>query len=246
MLASALGCSLVPIVICIAAGSAIRDRSGWPGADMLVGFGLLSGALSILAATTRISVSWLMVCWRQQIAAPPSVVQKMTVVVQTIGALELGHQLVAACLGDQDGGSGGVLLELLPQPVNVRLERVRGDTGIVTPDLLQQRLARYRALTGAVEIAQDRRFLSREPDFIALLIEQDLRTGLERVRPDREHGVLARFMLPQLGTDAREQHREAEGLGDVVVGAGFEPENGVGIGVVSSQHDDRCLEAVLA
>jgi putative tryptophan/tyrosine transport system substrate-binding protein len=32
----------------------------------------------------------------------------------------------------------------------VRLERVRGDTGIVTPDLLQQRLARYRALTGAV------------------------------------------------------------------------------------------------
>src|SRR5215510_10319753 len=88
-------------------------------------------------------------------------------------ALELGHQLVAACLGDQDGGSGGVLLELLPQPINVRLERVRGDTGIVTPDLLQQGLARYRALTGAVEIAQDRRFLFREPDFVALLIEQD-------------------------------------------------------------------------
>src|SRR5262245_30215837 len=61
----------------------------------------------------------------------------------------LGHQFVAACLGDQDGGSGGVLLELLPQPINVRLERVSGDTGIVTPDLLQQRLARYRALTGA-------------------------------------------------------------------------------------------------
>ena len=83
-------------------------------------------------------------------------------------ALELGHQLVAACLGDQNSGSGGVLLELLPQPVDVRLERVRGDTGVVTPDLLQQRLARYRALTGAVEIAQDRRFLFREPDFVAL------------------------------------------------------------------------------
>ena len=38
---------------------------------------------------------------------------------------ELGHQLVAACLGDQDGGSSGVLLELLPQPVDVRLERGR-------------------------------------------------------------------------------------------------------------------------
>ena len=35
--------------------------------------------------------------------------------------MELGHQLVAACLGDQDGGSGGILLELLPQPINVRL-----------------------------------------------------------------------------------------------------------------------------
>ena len=86
-------------------------------------------------------------------------------------ALELGHQLVAACLGVQDGRSGGVLLELLPQPINVRLERVRGDTGIVTPDLLQQRLARYRALIGPVEIAQYRRFLFREPDFVALLIE---------------------------------------------------------------------------
>ena len=27
---------------------------------------------------------------------------------------ELGHQLVAACLGDQDGGKGGVILDLLP------------------------------------------------------------------------------------------------------------------------------------
>src|SRR5262245_14458688 len=108
----------------------------------------------------------------------------------------LGHQFVAACLGDQDGGSGGVLLELLPQPINVRLERVSGDTGIVTPDLLQQRLARYRALTGAVEIAQDRRFLFREPAFVALLIEQDHRTELDRVRPGRRHGGLAGFSVP--------------------------------------------------
>src|SRR6195256_5842271 len=56
-----LACALIPIVACIVAGSAVgRGRSRWPGADMLVGFGLLTGALAILAATTRIPLSWLM------------------------------------------------------------------------------------------------------------------------------------------------------------------------------------------
>src|SRR5258708_35806204 len=36
------------------------------------------------------------------------------------------------------------------------------------------------------------------------------------------------------------------GLGHVVVGTGFEPEDGVGIRIVPGQHDDRRLEAVLA
>ena len=62
MLASAFACSLVPIMVFIAAGSATRGRLSWPGADMLVGFGLLSSALSILAVTTRIPLSWLMTC----------------------------------------------------------------------------------------------------------------------------------------------------------------------------------------
>src|ERR1700716_250322 len=56
-----LACALIPIVACIVAGSAVRrGRSDWPGADMLVGFGLLTGALTILAVTTRIPLSWLM------------------------------------------------------------------------------------------------------------------------------------------------------------------------------------------
>ncbi len=54
------------------------------------------------------------------------------------------------------------------------------------------------------------------------------------------------FVLAQLRADAREQDREAERLGDVVVRARFEPENRVGIGVVPGQHDDRRLETVLA
>src|ERR1700730_7634624 len=59
----ALVSTLIPIVACIVAGSAVRrGQLGWPGADMLVGFGLLTGALSILAVTTRIPLSWLMTC----------------------------------------------------------------------------------------------------------------------------------------------------------------------------------------
>src|SRR6267378_5061807 len=57
----ALLCTLLPIVACIVAGSAVgRGRSRCPGADMLVGFGLLTAALAVLAVTTRIPLSWLM------------------------------------------------------------------------------------------------------------------------------------------------------------------------------------------
>ena len=73
----------------------------------------------------------------------------------------LGHQFVAACLGDQDGGSGGVLLELLPQPINVRLERVSGDTGIVTPDLLQQRPLFWLISASMARLSQVRAFLAQ-------------------------------------------------------------------------------------
>lgn len=57
----ALLCALIPIIACIAAGSAIgRGRLRWPGADMLVGFGVLSSALTFFAVTTSIPLSWLM------------------------------------------------------------------------------------------------------------------------------------------------------------------------------------------
>jgi hypothetical protein len=56
-----LACALLPIVVCIGAGAGIgRGRSRWPGADMLVGFGLVGTALTILAVTTRIPLSRLM------------------------------------------------------------------------------------------------------------------------------------------------------------------------------------------
>jgi hypothetical protein len=56
-----LACALVPLLVCVAAGSAIGNRFRQPGADMLVGFGLLTGLLAILAVTTRAPLSWLAV-----------------------------------------------------------------------------------------------------------------------------------------------------------------------------------------
>src|SRR3954447_20595510 len=56
-----LVCTLIPVAACMVAGAAVRrDRSDWPGSDMLAGFGLLTGALAGLAIVTRIPLSWLM------------------------------------------------------------------------------------------------------------------------------------------------------------------------------------------
>ena len=61
-LSSALASAAVPIVICMAAGSAVgRGDNRWPGADMLVGFGLLGGALTVLAVATPVPLSGLMI-----------------------------------------------------------------------------------------------------------------------------------------------------------------------------------------
>src|SRR5215216_1452408 len=84
------------------------------------------------------------------------------------------HQLVAAGVGDKDRRVGRIALDLLPQAVNVRLERMCGHAGIVAPDFLQQDLARDRALAGAVQITQDCRLFLGEPDLAAFRIEQKL------------------------------------------------------------------------
>ena len=62
ILASAIASAAVPIVICMAAGSALgRGDNRWPGADMLVGFGLLGGALTVLAVAMPVPLSGLMI-----------------------------------------------------------------------------------------------------------------------------------------------------------------------------------------
>jgi hypothetical protein len=56
-----LVCAVIPAVACIAAGSLWgRGPQRWPGADLLVGFGVLATALAMLAVTTPVPLSWLM------------------------------------------------------------------------------------------------------------------------------------------------------------------------------------------
>src|SRR5690242_13479123 len=69
----------------------------------------------------------------------------------------LWQQLVAAGVGHQQLRIGGVAFDLLAQPVDVRLQRVRRHIGVVAPDLAQENLARHRLRAGAIEEAQDRR-----------------------------------------------------------------------------------------
>src|SRR5262249_2261896 len=102
------------------------------------------------------------------------------------------------------------------------------------------------ALAGTIEIFEDRRLLLGESDLAAAAVDQQFRGWLESVGTDGEDGVLALLVLPELGADARKQHAELERLGDVVVGASFKTENGVGIGGLPGQHDDGTLEPTTA
>ena len=68
------------------------------------------------------------------------------------------------------------------------LERVGGDTRIVTPDLFEKHIAGDDLLVGAVEIADDRGFLLGQPDLAALVVEQQFLARLEGVGTDGEGG----------------------------------------------------------
>ena len=131
------------------------------------------------------------------------------------------HELIAAALGDKKLRLGRIVLDLLPQTINMRLQRVRGHVGVIAPDVLEQRLARDRLLFGAMEVAQDRGFFLGQPQFDALLVDKVLRSGPKGVRADLKLRVLARFILPKLRADAGKQHHEPERLADIIVGPGI-------------------------
>ncbi len=125
-------------------------------------------------------------------------------------------------------------------------QRVRRHAGIVAPHFRQQLLAGDRLAAGAIEVLQDVGFLFGQARLLLPLVDQHLQRRLELVGPDAEGGVLRRLVRAHLGADARQQHCKAERLGDIVVGAGVEAEDLVGIRDLAGQHDDGRGQAALA
>src|SRR6266481_5744476 len=123
-------------------------------------------------------------------------------------------EFVPTTFGDQDGWIRDVGFDFLSQSVNVCLEGVGADEGIVAPNLLQQDLSRHRALTGAIKEAQDRGFLLGEAVLVTFGVDELLRPRPECAWADCEYRIFARFVLSQLGTNPREQHRELKRLDD--------------------------------
>src|SRR5258705_10465676 len=116
----------------------------------------------------------------------------------------------------------------------------------MTPYVLHTRSALSRALGGAIQEPEDRGFLFRQPHFPGVGAGQHLGTRPETIGTDRKHRVLAGFMLAELRPDPRQQHREAKWLCHIIIGAGFEPKDGVRISIVAGEHDDGSLEPALA
>src|SRR3546814_1396660 len=82
----------------------------------------------------------------------------------------------------------------------VGLQRVRGDAGIVAPDLAEQLLAADHGIAAAVEILEDRSLLLGQPHLLLrLAVGQQLCAGAEGVGSDGEDGILALLVLTKLG-----------------------------------------------
>ena len=102
---------------------------------------------------------------------------------------------------------------LLPQAVDVGLQRVRGHLGIVAPDLIQQDLPSDRPRPRAVQELEDCRLLVGQADTAVLSrILQQLGGGTEGPWPDGEDRVLAVFEDADLGAQPRQQPLSRNGL----------------------------------
>jgi hypothetical protein len=101
-LASALASAAVPIVTCMAAGLAVgRGDSRWPGADMLAGFGLLGGALTVLAVATPFPLSGLMIALAGLSVIAPAIQRKIPGGSATWIALALVSPVLIRAAGNQ-------------------------------------------------------------------------------------------------------------------------------------------------
>src|SRR4029077_18983821 len=84
------------------------------------------------------------------------------------------HQFIAARVSYEERRVRGILFYFLAQTINMRLKCVGCNLRIVTPDLVEQHIARYRFLSGSIEIAQHCGLLLGQPHLLSSWIDQEL------------------------------------------------------------------------
>src|SRR5690606_25524313 len=96
-------------------------------------------------------------------------------------ARRAGAQPVAALFGQQQLRRLRLRLDLAPQPVDMRLQRVRRHRAGIAPDLTQQFRARHRPPARAVQVEQNGRLLLGQADPPAAEGEHEFRCRMEGV-----------------------------------------------------------------
>ena len=159
-------------------------------------------------------------------------------------AIRSRDELIAPALGDQYFSLARIALDFLPQAVDVGFKRVGGDTGVVTPDIVQQDIAANNLFAGTIQKLDNRRFLLCKAHLLVVIPDQDFGSGLERIRANFERGIFAMLMLAQMGPDAREKYTKAKWLGDVIIGAGIKAKDSVRIRTLPCKHDNGALVTI--
>src|SRR3954468_3437252 len=133
-----------------------------------------------------------------------------------------------------------LLFELLAQVADVHVDGARVAVGAVAPDRAQQLLAVVQPPRLVHQALQQLELGERQPHGLG----GDRHPALALV--EHHVGDLQQPVVEQVAVgaaqdraDARPQLGEAERLGDVVVGAGLQALDGVGLGVQRGQHDHR-------
>jgi predicted MFS family arabinose efflux permease len=227
----------------------------WGGVALLVAYGMGAGVTptclfampaAILGARSGSGSAYGIVMTGRNLGVLVGPVLLPSVLAAT-GSWDSGHQAIAARLGDQDLGVGRVPLDLLAQPIDMSLQGVGVDTGVVAPDLVQEHAPRNHLVAAAIEILQDRGLLLGQAHLaLGLRMDQHLGARPERVGADHEHRIVALLVLTQLRAQSRQQHAQLERFDHVIVGARVQTEDGVRIGARGGQHDDGRLHPVAA
>src|SRR5690606_41747866 len=97
-----------------------------------------------------------------------------------------GNELVAARFRHQYLRVRRIGLDLLPETIDMRLQRVGRDTRVIAPDLVQQNIPAHHLLTRPVKVLEDGRFLLRKADLAAVLADKQLGARSEERRAGRE------------------------------------------------------------